>query len=110
MVMSIEEQLDMLEQKKSKIKGPGSKDKKAEIQQQIDDLKNSVKDEPEEKKESSRPETPDDGTISDEDMIVKDTRPIPKNWVKVTMEQVQEAEKSGKLYGFDPKKMIALLR
>lgn len=48
--------------------------------------------------------------VSVEDIPVLDTRPKPTGWVKVNQEQVNDAQKAGKLYGFDPDKKIALIR
>lgn len=109
MVMSIEEEIQSLEQELANVKGTGSKAKKEEIQKKIDELKKSSKDDavvddsPEEKsKEAVKP--------GEEDMIVPDKRPMPTKWVKVTEEQVTIAQDEGRLVGFDPDKMIALIR
>jgi len=48
--------------------------------------------------------------MSDEDILVEDDRPVPEKWVKVTLQQVKDAQKAGKLYGFDDRNMTALIR
>lgn len=35
---------------------------------------------------------------------------VPSGWKKVTEEEVKEAEKAGTLVGYDPKKMLALIK
>ena len=53
---------------------------------------------------------PEGMKVSDEDITVPNTFKIPTEWVKVTQEQVDQAQKDGKLYGFDDKNMTALIR
>ncbi len=102
MVMSVEEQITSLEAEMAKIKGQNAVHKKAEIKRKIDDLKASISDVPKSKT------TP--GKVSDEDDFILDKRPMPIKWEKVTMEQVIEAENASTLVGFDPKRMLALIR
>jgi hypothetical protein len=104
MALNIEEQIAVLEEQKSLIKGPGSIAKKAAIDAEIEKLKadNESVDEPDE---------PVPEGIDPEDMPAKEQRPLPTNaWVRVTPEQVSQAEKAGKLCGYDPDQMIALIR
>ena len=93
MVLSVKEQITDLEEQLENTKGPGSKAKKAEINRQLDALK-----------------TLKEPVDVDSDELVPDEKPIPKDYVKVSWEEIKTAEKNGTLYGFDPDKMIALIR
>ena len=100
MVLSIKEQIISLEEEMANTKGPGSKDKKKAMQEKIDELKNLDKE-----------------TVAETPNKEQDSIPAPKIEVKglppyrkVSLEQVQEAEKAGKLCGFDPVLMTASIR
>jgi len=111
MALSIEEQITALEEELSNTKGPGSKAKKEEIKEQIKDLTEQFEEQQKAKQKviDERFKGVPPG-IASEDIPVLDMRPMPTKWVKVTLEQVQKAEKEGKLVGFDNVKMMALLR
>jgi len=125
MVMSIKEEITALEEQLENTKGPGSVAKKKDIQAKIDALKEQDKpagDEPpeEEKKEKKKDEKEEEsppavsrpGPIEEAKLEKFPGRILPpgKEWLPVTLKQVQEAEKEGTLQGFDPDKMIALIR
>ena len=103
MVMSIKEEITALEAEFANAKGPGSKEKRKNLQTKIDELKRISVDEP--KKESVINVVPIGRDIPNSDSSV-----LPKNWRRVTQDQVLEAEKNRKLVGFDPEKMIALIK
>jgi len=110
MVLSIEEEIIALEEQLAKTKGPGSIKKKEEIRAKITELKECLEpdDLPPEVEEPKK--RIGDYTREEQDTPIPDNRPKPTVWVKVTIEQVVAAEKAGKLYGFDDKRMIALIR
>ena len=97
MALNINEQIAALEEQLNLIKGPGSVAKKKAVQAEIDELKASV-------------DKPEEEVVVDEDEEVVVRTPMPTKWVKVTLEQVKQAEKDFKLCGFDPDKMIALIK
>lgn len=101
MVMSVKEQILSLEEQLANIKGPYSAKRKADIQQQINELKKN--DEPEESDNAfSRAQNKVIDTAVDSD--------IPAGWVVVTQKQVEDFEREGRLFGFDPDRMIALIK
>lgn len=116
MVMSIKEEITALEEQINQTRGAGSKEKKAILQKKIDELKSQsvevdgekADSDPVAEKEEKKLVHGEDGVNLDE--VVIDRTPLPTNWVKVTTEDVVEAEKNGTLIGFDPKRMLALIR
>ena len=101
MVMSIGEQIQALEEAKTKLKGPGSIAKKEEIQSQIDELKRQDGQTEKEAEKSAAVSAP----------IVRASKgsPIPA-YRKATLEEIQAAEKAGKLCGVDYKAMTASIK
>lgn len=93
---SIQDQLTNMENKIVKYKGQLVKATTPERRQEIQANINAIQAEIDK--------------VSPEDIPVEDIRPVPKKWVKVTMEQIEEAQKAFTLYGFDPKTMTALIR
>ena len=116
MVMSIQEEITALEEQLANTKGPGSVAKKAEIQAKIDELKKDDEAVPEEnapaEEDKSEPAVSRNGPIEDAKAEQFPGRRLPKanEWIKVTIEQVKAAENDGSLMGFDPDKMVALIR
>ena len=115
MVMAIQDEINSLEAELAKVSGPGSKAKKKELQDKINKLKAEAK---ETKSESERhiasPPISEEPKTDNKSKAIKasvaNSQPLPTNWVKVTMEEVQTAEKAGKLVGFDAQNMLALIR
>jgi len=99
--MTVKEEINVLEQQLSETRGPGSVAKKEAIQAQIDELQanNAEKEKVAEI----------DKDIVDNNLVIKG-EPLTGAWKTVTVEQVLAAEKAGTLCGYDPIKMIALIK
>ena len=115
MVMSLKEEITALEEQLENTKGPGSVAKKKEIQAKIKALKKENQAEPEEKQPEEKDQGPAisrNGPIEDEKLEQFPGRALPEatEWIKVTLETVKLAEQEGTLMGFDPDKMVALIR
>lgn len=100
MVMSIKEEITALEEQIANTRGPGSKDKKAELQKKLDALKKV--DVGEEKRPLVEKHT-------GAEVRKINSQSLPP-YEKVTMDQVKAAEAAGKLCGFDPGAMTASIR
>ena len=111
--MSVEEQITALEEQKVNTKGPGSVAKKKAIQGEIDDLRESLEDDgdyqaPEQPPLVQTPPPMPPG-VDDEDLPGENV-PLPTKWIRVTAQQVKDAEANRTLCGYDPDKMIALIK
>jgi hypothetical protein len=109
MVLSINEEITVLEEQMANIKGPGSIEKKKNLQKKIDELKESERPNGDESRDkvqmtdSSQPGIPDA-------VKAANSRPLPTNWVKVTDHEREKAEREGRLCGYDPFNKTALIR
>lgn len=101
MVMSVKEQITELEENIDKLKGPGSKEKRKDLQAKIDALK-EIDDEVAGDNRNDKIDAIIDKKIADKGGI-PEYRPV-------TMDQVKKAEKECKLVGFDPENMTASIR
>lgn len=116
MVMSLKDEITALEEQLANTKGPGSVAKKKDLKAKIKALKKEDALADDEKTEAdedtSEPAVSRNGPIEEakKEQFPGRALPVAKEWIKVTLEQVQEAENEGTLMGFDPDKMIALIR
>lgn len=106
-IMTIKEEIEMLEERLANVSGQGSALKRKSIQGKIDKLK--ALDEPTEDEQEKEPSQSLNETSKEDIPAVKQT-PLPSKWVKVTIEQVLAAEANGTLCGFDDRNMTALIK
>lgn len=92
MALSKEEQIVALEEQINNTKGPGSKDRKKVLEQQLKALKAS------------------DNGIVNPDGDTKNADLDVGGWVPCTPEEVAKAEEAGTLCGYDPNKGLMLVR
>ena len=98
MVMSIPEKIASLKAEISKLKGSGAKEKKVALQKQIALLEEQDKPTASEKAQAA---------------VIAPVKPVKSTippFKKTTMEEVQQAEKEGRLCGFDAVSMTASIR
>jgi len=98
MVISLDDEIAALEAQYENTKGPGAIEKKKELQTKINKLKEQNKQNNDEA--ANREVTP---------VAVVVNNSIPP-YKKVTIEQVQAAEKAGKLCGFSASTMTASIK
>ena len=106
MALTINEQIASLEAQLILVKGRGSAAKKKSIQAKIDALR--AENEPTPEEEPTPEATPEPTPEVEAPKVKKQEKPTV--WEEVTMAQVKTAEAEHRLCGFDPDKMIALIK